>query len=464
MTDALANDVAKEVSLDLPDEDSATDTQPEDAATDSVSEDAQTEDVATDVQSEDTTTDSQSQDAATDVQSEDTAVTDTQPKDTAVTDTQPKDTAVTDTQPKDTAVTDTQPKDTSVNTKPQNTNQNTVNTCCQENSGAGCNTPVCESAVCFKDPYCCEALWDNFCATCAKGGKTATAGDCKDIKSSCNCSEEKPDPPPKAPSHFELAKHWAPVWYHDTDDTKYSADYITAYDFDGDTISNNNWENLDKADANLKATIYFWVIESKTHWFIGYADFHPRDWTEICNTFLPFQEPCHENDMEGALVMVRKSATQTHGTFELLYTEAHNTLHIFTNNPLITEESTANLESTPVTFENGSHPELYVESKGHGVCALYYNGNKHCKHPIESKPPKFPGGDGIVYRYKGFGEKPESGNDPDVGYSLISFENTLWKRRFDICDDKCTFDQTMTYDGVKLGKAFNGDTWGKDKA
>ncbi len=22
----------------------------------------------------------------------------------------------------------------------------------------------------------------------------------------------------------------------------------------------------------------------------------------------------------------------------------------------------------------------------------------------------------------------------------------------------------MTYDGVKLGKAFNGDTWGKDKA
>jgi hypothetical protein len=168
--------------------------------------------------------------------------------------------------------------------------------------------------------------------------------------------------------------------------------------------------------------------------------------------------------LEGALVMVQKSASKPHGSFELMYTEAHNTLHIFTNSAQITKGSTSSLEKSPVTFEAQSHPELYVESKGHGVCALYYNGNKHCKHPVEPTPPKFPGGDGIVYRYKANAQKPKPGNDQDVGYALISLEDTLWKKRFSICNSNCTFDQNMDYDGVTLGKAFNGNTYGDDKA
>ncbi len=270
------------------------------------------------------------------------------------------------------------------------------------------------------------------------------------------------DAGPEPVTEFELAEHWAPVFYHDTDDKDYEADYITAFDFDGDFISDNNWENLHKPTSNLGAVIYYSVISTSTHHFILYADFHPRDWSKNCN--IPFIGGCHENDMEGAMVVVRRSDDKPMGTFELLYTEAHNILHIFRNDKNITKKWNLHVESTPVTFENGSHPELYVESKGHGVCALYFDGPDHCKHSVDETPPEFGGGDGVVYRYGATAGVPESGNDQHVPYKLKPIKDTLWKRRYDICDSGCTFDTTFEYDGVTLPKAFDGDDYGNDKA
>jgi len=266
------------------------------------------------------------------------------------------------------------------------------------------------------------------------------------------------------PTRAQLAAHWAPVWYQDTDSSDYKADYITAYDFDGDNRSDNNWDNLKKASSDLSAVIYYSVVESKTHWFILYADFHARDWDENCQP-IPFgPDKCHENDMEGAMVVVRKDKTPF-GAFHLLYTEAHNILYIFTNDTSIKPNQSKSLKTVPVTFEKGSHPELYVESKGHGVCALRYSGGEHCKHPTAGNPPAFPGGDGIVYRYKtGKAQTPKSGKDPDVGYALVDLTKTLWPRRTDICNNGCTFDGKMTYQGMTLGKAFDGDDHGDDKA
>lgn len=269
---------------------------------------------------------------------------------------------------------------------------------------------------------------------------------------------------PKPKTSFELAQHWAPVWYQDTDDRNYEADYFTRYDYDGNTRGDDNWENL-KAGADLRATVYFSHIETNTHHFLLYANFHPRDWDKDCSPLLPFSEPCHENDMEGAMVVLRKVSYLPYGRFEVLYTEAHNTLHIYTNDTSIKKGSSSSFESNVrVTFEGGSHPELYVESKGHGVCALYHDGDKHCQHDVTKKPLDFPGGDGVVYRYKGVAEAPKSGNDRDVGYSLRSLQYSLWPRRTSICDGGCTFDKAMTYAGLTLGTAFDGDSYGNDKA
>ena len=268
-----------------------------------------------------------------------------------------------------------------------------------------------------------------------------------------------------AVSRLALAAHWAPVWYQDTDSSDYKADYIVAYDFDGDTRSDNNWENLKKPGVDLSAVIYYSVVETQTHWFINYSDFHPRDWKEHCYQPIPkLPVLCHENDMEGAMVVIRKDGSP-HGSFFLMYTEAHTALYIFTNDIKVKPLKSKRLKTVPVTFENGTHPELFVEAKGHGVCALRYSGSKHCKHSTSGTPPPFPGGDGIVYRYKGGkAEVPASGKDQNVGYRLVPLATTLWARRKDICDGGCTFDRTMTYEGMKLGLAFDGDTHGKDKA
>jgi len=281
----------------------------------------------------------------------------------------------------------------------------------------------------------------------------------------CSSSDSRPsDSSPDGPApvtRLERAQHWAPVWYQDTDSSNYEGDYIVAHDFDGDTRSDNNWENLTKAGIDLSAVIYYSVVETETHWFILYADFHPQDWDENCQPVPLGPDRCHENDMEGAMVVVEKDGS-THGKLALLYTEAHNTLHIFTNDSQVAKGTTNSLENVAVTFEGGSHPELYVESKGHGVCALKYSGSSHCNHPTSGN--YFPGGDGVVYRHRGTAGVPASGDDRDVGYKLVSLETTLWARRQDICNDGCTFDGTMIYEGMTLGQAFDGDSHGDDKA
>lgn len=267
--------------------------------------------------------------------------------------------------------------------------------------------------------------------------------------------------PPTKPSRYAMAKHWAPVIYHDTDDRHYVADFIISYDFDGDKRSDNNWENLADPHADLGAVVYYSAVETSTHWYLLYTFFHPRDWANNCSPLIG--EPCHENDLEGAMVVVRKSLTG-YGTFEVLYTEAHSTLHIYANDPAIRAASGHLEVGVTVTFENGSHPEIYVESKGHGVCALYHSGSGHCKHPTNGYPPPFPGDDGIVYRHKGKAEVPTSGNDRDVGYSLRSMRYAFWAQRKNICNSGCTFDKSFTYEGMTLGVAFDGDSFKADAA
>jgi hypothetical protein len=36
--------------------------------------------------------------------------------------------------------------------------------CFEAHEGVGCDDPVCEAAVCAIDPFCCDTVWDSFCA------------------------------------------------------------------------------------------------------------------------------------------------------------------------------------------------------------------------------------------------------------------------------------------------------------
>jgi hypothetical protein len=106
---------------------------------------------------------------------------------------------------------------------------------------------------------------------------------------------------PKGPSDFDLAYHYAPIHYQDTDSTNSRADYITRFDYDGNMNATDNWEHL--TTHPLAAYAYYSVVETCTHWFIAYGFFHPRDWTDSS------MDQEHENDMEGLLSIVRKDGT-----------------------------------------------------------------------------------------------------------------------------------------------------------
>jgi hypothetical protein len=123
-----------------------------------------------------------------------------------------------------------------------------------------------------------------------------------------------------ATSDFELACHWAPVHYQDTDSTDHDGDYLTALDYDGEWGTINNWEDQDDALGRLTGAVYYSVVETTTHWFILYGFYHPRDWCDypFCDLF-----DSHENDMEGVLLTVRRNGS-TFGNPEAMVTVAHD--------------------------------------------------------------------------------------------------------------------------------------------
>ena len=254
--------------------------------------------------------------------------------------------------------------------------------------------------------------------------------------------------------YFYLAAYWAPTIYQDTDDTYYKGDYITNFDFDGDWVGNNNWENLDNYD-NIWAYVYYAVIETETHYFIFYMFFHPRDWNDIPDAGIGE----HENDMEGAMIVITKDGSK-YGSFLLMETRAHLDFYQYSNDPNI--GSGSDDIDGGVIFD-GNRPTVSIEAKGHGVYA--WDGTD------------FPGGDGVVYRYySNVSQFPENGNDRNVTYALIPILKSLWPRRYNI-GDGLTYDVPFYYQGARFSfvnqipEAFDGDTnvadaanppWGMD--
>lgn len=152
-----------------------------------------------------------------------------------------------------------------------------------------------------------------------------------------------------------LAIHYAPVVRQGVVSEQ---DYITALDFDGDWIGNNNWENMPHFE--IRAYVYYSVIESKTHWFIFYSLFHPRDYTlEDC----AISGGCHENDLESIQLTVEKDGT-LFGKPKALETLAHDSIYLY-----IFDKSVGSgfLRVTGIAELEDGHPLIYVEALGHGI-------------------------------------------------------------------------------------------------
>ena len=238
-----------------------------------------------------------------------------------------------------------------------------------------------------------------------------------------------------------LVFHHAPVHYQDTDSSDYPSDYITAFDYDSDRISTNNWDN--RGSGLWPATAYYSVVESCSHYFITYAFFHPRDWSDTI-----FDQE-HENDLEGALLAVRKDGS-TFGRLEGMITVFHTNFFSFTPAGSPLTNGNENIDGT-VSFQahdGVNRPKTVQEAKGHGLKAWPYTSD-------------FDGAanqDGIIYfPTRGAAEYPTSGNDRFVPYRLVDIHaaNGMWAAALN--DANLSSASAQTFDSWGT---FKGDTSG----
>lgn len=214
-----------------------------------------------------------------------------------------------------------------------------------------------------------------------------------------------------------LALRWAPVHYQDVDQTGShalggGADYITAYDFDGDLNGRNNWDRAGNAAYPLRATGYYSVVETSTHWYLVYLFFHPRDWTDS------FFDTEHENDAEGVMFAVLRDGS-TYGKLQAAVTVAHTDFFSFTPSGATWKSGAESVDGTlqMTNLADGAHPVTAQQAKGHGLKARpYYDIN----------------GDGVVYFPSATtGEVPSGPDDRNVLYKLVDVlaPGGMWEQR-----------------------------------
>ncbi|HET9140705.1 hypothetical protein [Actinophytocola sp.] len=251
--------------------------------------------------------------------------------------------------------------------------------------------------------------------------------------------------PAAAATDAELALRWAPVHYQDTDSSDYDADFLTRIDYDAEWNTLNNWEHQDDNPATLAGWTYYSVVETETHWFLLYGFYHPRDWEDFPD---PFDLFTHENDMEGALLTVRRDGT-AFGRLEAMVTVAHNDFYSYVPAGSTFTSGRESVDGTLLTQAVGgsAHPTTRQEAKGHGVFG--WNG------------AAFPGNDGVVYLPgAGPAEVPSGGNDRSVAYQLadVFAAGGLWARR----SDPVTFAGPGTFRGDNGADNAANAPWGWD--
>ena len=105
-----------------------------------------------------------------------------------------------------------------------------------------------------------------------------------------------------AEAHYEaISRRYAPHVYQETNSTMVQADWLAAYDFDGGWEGENKFRSWQRKKDLLAGALYWNVTETKTHYFITYAHYHPFDYDQS-----GIEHRLRDNGMAGAQVVVAK--------------------------------------------------------------------------------------------------------------------------------------------------------------
>jgi len=265
-----------------------------------------------------------------------------------------------------------------------------------------------------------------------------------------------------------IAARFAPVFYQALGD-KPRNDYITNFDFDGDWRGDNNWNNAGNKDFPLKAYVYYSLAETSTHFFIHYAVFHPRDYKggekkgallsqliregakhggKYDPTGLADEATlAHENDMEGALVVVKRNGNDL-AEAQVVFAE---TLH---HNKFTRYQTGDPQEGLATVKLEGQRPVFYIEPKGHGIEAFTGDQKQTSKK------------DFLRYVFDARADDPAKKDSvcrnletvscsKSLSYDLVSLA-TLWSKAKGEANK--TYGVTVDYGEVALSISLNGTT------
>ncbi len=196
----------------------------------------------------------------------------------------------------------------------------------------------------------------------------------------------------------QIAAAFAPVFQIGvTADPRY--DVPTRFDFDGDWRADNNWRAADQPGFDPRASVYYALSETETHFFIHYSLFFPVDDPRIFDR----RARSHENDFETCLVVVEKDPENGQsGRVALVQTlESSRVVNYVPGAALLGGFEALEIQQ--------GHPRLFVDPNGHSIRA--YRGD-------ESRSLRYVK-DVLDYSHTGRAESPLNRRDRNIGYDLL---------------------------------------------
>ena len=239
-------------------------------------------------------------------------------------------------------------------------------------------------------------------------------------------------------SYQSLAEKFAPVLYQETYQPDPKFDYLTAVDFDGDWVAENNVENA-KSATSFSPLVYYSVTETKSHFFITYMFFYPHRYAESeSNRF--------GNDVSGTVVIVRKG-DEAPIAIETYFKPSSNDERSFS---YLTDESAllpAGKTFTDLKFD-GMYPQAtlfpdnryvgYLSARKHESCLWLHENNSflagcQLNSGIKNSMQKieYVFNNGAVNPITKEGSAFPAGKT-NVGYALEHLLASLWPRRGDL--------------------------------
>jgi hypothetical protein len=191
-----------------------------------------------------------------------------------------------------------------------------------------------------------------------------------------------------------LLERWSPNFAQEISGEHAERDRPLRVDFDGDWDATNNWSDLTAAAVQAPPVVYGAAVLTRTHAYLTFTLFYPRDWLQpVCVSYL-----CHDNDLEVALVVVRRAPEPEREALAYVETKAHFDY--------------VALQASEIAADATGRPWIRIESQGHGMYALRAGAAPEA----------------TAFRFVAR-SSPEAARRDVEPYELQPLQSTLWARR-----------------------------------